>query len=135
MMILRRALRIKEYIMLPNGDRIAVDVNVEANLAALNKLLNNVIKAAEHYARTPQDSGLQRAFNDALRGLLQRVLGSGNYKRLVDAYDGDANEAAGMMDAWIAEVLVPKMREAHERKAQDRKREGAKALKKARRHA
>jgi hypothetical protein len=135
MRILRRAVRIREHFMLPNGDRLAVDVNVEADIVALNRLLNNVLKAAEHYGRDPQDTGLQRAFNDALRGLLQRVLGSGNYKRMVDAYDGDAVEAAGMMDAWIAEVLVPKMREVHERKAQDRKREGAKTLKKARRRA
>lgn len=133
MVILKRSIRVKEQILLPNGDRITANIDVEANLPALIKLQNNVMAEAQKWTREPGDEQLQAAFYEAYRALLNKVLGAGNLKRALDAYDGQISEVCAQLDPWFGAEVTPKIREASEKRVRKRKESADRTLRKMRR--
>lgn len=133
MVIMKRSIRVKEQILLPNGDRITANIDVEANLPALIKLQNAVMLAAQKWVREPGEEQLQTAFHEAYYALIVKVLGSGNAKRALAAYDGQMDEMITQLDPWFGAEVTPKIREASEMRMHKRKQSAGRTLRKMRR--
>jgi hypothetical protein len=112
MVTLGRAIRIKDMILLPNGERIRVNVDVEANLLPLNAALCKCTAAAQDYVNSPQGEAERTAFYQAFADYVKAALGAANYEKALAAYDGEAEELCNQLDAWMGEEVAPRIAEA-----------------------
>lgn len=121
--VLVRSLRVKDEILLPNGERLRVDLDVESCLPALIAGENNVIKAAFTWNKTPQDSGAREAFYAEYGKYLATILGRDALAQAVTAYDGHLDEFCEQVDAWVHEAVHVKLAAASQRKMERMRKE------------
>lgn len=132
MIQLRRSVRLKEEILLPNGERVNVNVDMEANAMKLNAALNDTIRAALAWQKEPESTALQDAFNAARQKYVHAILGDKAYEQACKAFDGDADELCTMLDAWLAERVHPLIVEASKRNLEKQQAQARKIMKKQR---
>ena len=87
MLTLRRNVRIQETILLPNGERVRIDVDVEAKLLPLNAALCKTTAAAQKFVEAPDSDGARAAFYGEFAGLVKALLGEAGYRKALEAYD------------------------------------------------
>lgn len=122
MIQLRRNIRLKDMILLPNGERIRVDLDVEGRLKDLIRTQNEATLAAQEWQKAPEDEEKRAAFYARFRGFLETIIGREGFETALGAFDGHVDELCQQLDAWAAEDVVPKVREASARKAEEAKR-------------
>lgn len=132
MVMLKRSIRLKDQLLLPNGDRLNVNLDVEAHLSELIRAQNGVILAAQELVKDVERADLQYKFYEAYRELLQIVLGRGGLERALAAYDGDFGELYSQLDGWIGAELAPRIREASAKRVERRKAAARKTLRRMR---
>ena len=121
MIQLRRNIRLKDMILLPNGERVRVDLDVESHMADLIRAQNEATLAAQEWQKAPEDEEKRDAFYARFRIFLEAIIGKTNFETALAAYDGHVDELCGQLDQWAAEEVVPKIREASARKLADMK--------------
>lgn len=128
MVMLKRSIRLKDQVLLPNGDRVNVNLDVEAHLTELIQAQNGVILAAQELIKDTGNMDLRDKFYAKYRALLQIVLGRGGLERALAAYDGDFGELYSQLDGWIGAELAPRIREASAKRVERRKAAARKTL-------
>ena len=131
MLTLKRSIRLKDQILLPNGDRVNVDLDVEAHQMQLNKAWNDVILAAQDWMkdiRNAENEALRRNFYAKYEALLRIVLGKGGLQRALAAYDGNIAELCTMLDSWVGTDVQQKIHEASAKLVERRKASARKQL-------
>ena len=118
MLTMRRSVRIQETLLLPNGERVRIDVDVEANLLPLNAALCKTTAAAQKFVEDPDSDGARAAFYGEFAGLVKALLGEAGYRKALEAYDGHAEELCEQLDEWIRDEVTPKITEASHRRAE-----------------
>lgn len=114
MLKLQRALRYKEEIELPNGETISINLNVEEHAIEMIRAQNEVIKAAQEYAKERTEDN-KTLFYGAHMHLLAAVVGPENVRKMRHAYDGDDAELINIVDGWLANQILPLIFEASKR--------------------
>lgn len=109
---LKRAIRVTENIILPNGERIVVALDVEAKFHALNAARNEATRLAQIYVNDVENEEKRRAFYAAFAHFVEIILGPENYKKALAAYDGYAEELCNQLDEWASDTVCAKMAEA-----------------------
>lgn len=132
MVMLKRSIRLKDQVLLPNGDRVSVNLDVEAHLPELIRAQNGVILAAQELLKDIERADLRAKFYAEYRHLLQIVLGRGGLERALAAYDGDFGELYAQLDGWIGAELAPRVREASAKRVERRKAAARKTLRRMR---
>ena len=118
MLRLKRNVRVKDVIVLPNGKLLKVDFDVESNRFALVRAQTEAIRCATEWNKDPDDAAKQEAFTIAYSKVVQLVLTPAGYDIALDAYDGHVDELCGQLDGWIASEVMPKIEEASRRYAE-----------------
>ena len=111
---LKRAIRVNESIILPNGVRILVSLDVEAKFHTLNAARNEATRLAQEYVNDIGNEDKMRAFYAAFAHFIEVILGPDNYKKALAAYDGHAEELCNQLNDWAADVVCAKMADASE---------------------
>lgn len=122
MVTLGRSIRVKDMLLLPNGERLRVDVDVEANLIPLNAALRMANKAALEFMQSPKGETEIAAFYAACADYVRAVLGPSGYDKALAAYDGHADELYNQLDEWLADEVAPKIKLASEKRLEKMKR-------------
>lgn len=122
MVTLGRSIRVKDMLLLPNGERLRVDVDVEANLLPLNAALCTCTKAAQEFVNSPQGDAEKAVFYDAFTGYVRAVLGNAGYDKALAAYDGHADELCNQLNDWLAEEVAPKITQASHKRLRNLQR-------------
>lgn len=116
MFILKRALRVKDEIELPDGSTISIDFDVETNLRQAVSGEADVIKANLEWKQDMQSDDARMAFFEKYRKLLMLIVGKENIKKLLEAYDGHIDEVCSQMDDWYMQRVRPVIVEASARR-------------------
>ena len=122
MVTLKRNIRLKDNILLPNGERLRVDVDVEANLLPLNSALCMCTKAAQDFVQSPQGDAEKAVFYGAFTDYVRAVLGASGYDKALAAYDGHADELCNQLNDWLAEEVAPKITQASQKRLRNMQR-------------
>lgn len=122
MVKLNRCIRVTDTILLPNGERIKVDCNVETNLKALIQTQNDTIERAQMYVKDTTNEDARAAFYRAFAGFIRVILGAKNYETALAAYDGRADELCEQLDEWAGNDVAPKIIEASRKRMEKNKR-------------
>ena len=122
MVKLGNCIRVTDTILLPNGERVKVDCNVETNLQALIQTQNATIERVQMYQKDPTNEDARAALYRAFSAFLKAILGAKNYETALAAYDGRADELCEQLDEWAGEEVAPKIVEASKKRMEKNKR-------------
>lgn len=122
MVTLIRNIRLKDNILLPNGERVKVDLDVQSQLRRLIAAQNDTIIAAQEYAQDETSEEKRKTFYVAFGNLLHVILGKG-FETALAAYDGNADELCVQLDEWVADEVAPRIMEASKAELERRKRQ------------
>lgn len=122
---LKRSEKIIEQIKV--GDEI-IDVNLDAGAiqARFTKGYNELVRAqaALNGATSDDIDGMSERleqYGNAVVGVLQVVFGEDNAHKILAFYEGNYTEMFSQIYPFIAEVIIPKISEASQRKADELK--------------
>lgn len=116
-----RDVRLKTSILLPDGNQIAVNLNVSERLRALIAAQTRAIEAAQDWTRDETDDEKKKIFYARFADFLTVILGKRNYDDALKAYDFDNVELCRRLDRWAADEVVPRVREASDLEVARRK--------------
>ena len=122
MVTLGRSIRVKDMLLLPNGERLRVDVDVEANLIPLNAALCMADKAAQEYIQSPRGEAEVAAFYAACADYVRAILGAKGYEKALAAYEGHGDELYNQLDEWLANEVAPKIVKASRKRLEKMQR-------------
>lgn len=122
MLKLRRSIRVRENILLPNGKWLRVDLDVEAHRYELVRAQGDALKAAMALQKAPTDAAVQQAFQDAFIAFVKTVITPAGFDIALEAYEGKADELCMQLDEWITTIVMPKVEQASEEYAKKQKR-------------
>lgn len=122
MVTLRRNIRVKDTILLPNGERVKVDVDVQAKLRPLIAAQDDTILAAQAWKADETSEEARMAFFTAFGNLLHAIIGDKGYKTALAAFDGNVDELCQQLDEWVSDEVAPRIVEASRVEMERRKR-------------
>ena len=123
MLRLKRNTRLKTMILLPNGERMKIDLDVTARLAELIRTQNDAILAAQEWVTDSENEGKRAAFyEERYRKFLETILGKEGFAQALAAYDGHVDELCIQLDGWVGDEVAPLIREASRQEMERRKR-------------
>lgn len=121
MVMLKKNIRVKDNILLPNGERVKVDLDVQAHLRQLIAAQNDTILAAQEYVKDETSEDARKAFYTAFGNLLHVILGAG-FEKALAAFDGHVDELCTQLDEWVADEVAPRIAEASRAEMERRKK-------------
>lgn len=121
MVTLTRNIRVRDTILLPNGERVKVDFDMQAHLRQVVSAQDDTIQAAQAWKTDETSDEARGAFYTAFGNLLHLILGK-DFETALAAYDGHVDELCGQLDEWVLDEVSPRIREASDREMERRKR-------------
>jgi hypothetical protein len=122
MVTLRRNIRVKDTILLPNGERVKVEFDVQAHLRQVICAQDDTIQAAQAWKTDETSEEARSAFYTAFGNLLHLILGPWGFDTALKAYDGHVDELCGQLDEWVLDEVAPRIRAASQDEMERRKR-------------
>lgn len=117
-----RDVRLKTTILLPDGNRIALNVNVSEKLREMVMAQTKAIQAADAWVKDPDNDELKDVFYERFSEFLTVIMGKRNFDEALIAYDLDRVELCRRFDKWASEEVVPLVRQASALEVEKRKR-------------
>ena len=117
-----RDVRLKTTILLPDGNRIALNVNVSEKLREMVIAQTKAMQAADAWVKDPDNDELKDVFYERFSESLTVIMGKRNFDEALIAYDLDRVELCRRFDKWASEEVVPLVRQASALEVEKRKR-------------
>lgn len=117
-----RDVRLKTTILLPDGNRIALNVNVSEKLREMVIAQTKAMQAADAWVKDPDNDELKDVFYERFSEFLTVIMGKRNFDEALIAYDLDRVELCRRFDKWASEEVVPLVRQASALEVEKRKR-------------
>ena len=117
-----RDVRLKTTILLPDGNRIALNVNISEKLREMVIAQTKAMQAADAWVKDPDNDELKDVFYERFSEFLTVIMGKRNFDEALIAYDLDRVELCRRFDKWASEEVVPLVRQASALEVEKRKR-------------